>query len=93
MDASAVQIAGGAVIAQQIWHRMSDLLHGRHRVVRAQANFDRNRVFVQGLGLDPARVLGDRPTLRATAGSHAASDARRQPVGGFRQIAVATPRG
>jgi hypothetical protein len=63
MEATAIQSVGAAVVVQQGWHRLRDRVGGRHPSRRAQDVYDRNRVFVESLGLDAAAVLGARPVV------------------------------
>lgn len=61
VEAAAVQVVAGVVVARGGFGRVRDRLAGRGGAARRASAYQANAEFLTGIGLDPDRVLGPPP--------------------------------
>lgn len=65
VEAAVVNAAAGAVVARSGLARLRSRLAGRDSLDRRCAAYQANADFLDGIGLDPRRVLGPPPRVDA----------------------------
>jgi hypothetical protein len=61
LDALCINAVGAAIVATNVWERVSDRRQGISRLEREQRTYIRNASFMRELGLEPIDILGPPP--------------------------------